>query len=333
MKKISVKAIAFGAICVCLSVILVEICMYIPLLGMFSVILSGIPLMLLGVKYGTRMSGIAFIASILLLFVLNGDILSVLMLGIMNLLPGVIIGYTVSRRFSFSNSIFAVSGAVLVGYAIQLWMIDKLNGGNGIEDMISQILDSSKNMMGDIISKLPTEAPVPMNELMANINTVMDKIQEMILLYMPTFFIGISVVLGYCAYMFGIFILGRLRFKRVMYIPFNRMIASRNMCYVAMILYIITAFSKEITPVNAVFINMSSLLYAFIGVCGLSFIDFKLSKKITSGYLRAIIYAVVFFIGYLMIGMLLHILILIGLADAMLNFRSLTKVGEDNGRK
>lgn len=329
MKNTKVKALADGAVCTALTVLLLLIAVYVPPLAIFSVCIAGTPLIVLGVRHGAGISSIACVASILVLFVLTGDFLSALLLGIVDLLPGVVIGYAIFEKAKFKTIAFSAAGAVMFGLMLQLMLLNASGGGNGIEKLVDGTLDNTKEILSGIISKLPS-AGEQGKEVLAVLNSVFDQMREMIFLYLPSFVIGFSVVLGYVVYMLGIYILHRLRICRVDYIPFNRLHASRSMCYVAMVLFLVASFSNDSTIYTAALKNMVGLLYAFIGLSGFSLIDYKLAEKLPSGYVRTMIYIAAFFVGYMMMGLIIQALILLGMVDGMFNFRCLSEAGENH---
>ena len=329
MKNTKVKALADGAVCTAVTVLLLVIAVYVPPLALFSIAVAGTPLIFLGVRHGLGTSGTACAASILVLFVLTGDPVSALLMGIVDLLPGLVIGYAISKRASFQITVFAAAGAVLFGIMLQLILLNASGGGDGIEKLVDGTLENTKQILNSVMGKLAS-AGTQGKDLTAVLNTMIDQMREMIFLYLPSFVVGASVVLGYAVCMMGIYVLRRLRICHVLYTPFNRLHASRSMCYVTMIMFLVASFSKDSTIYTAALKNMIGLLYAFIGVCGFSLIDYKFSEKLPSGYARAAIYAAAILAGYVMIGLITQVLILLGLVDGMFNFRRLSKAGEDH---
>ncbi len=327
MKNIKIQALTDAAICTALSVIFVLLGTYVPIFAFASMIIAGMPLAYLGVKRGTKISGEAFLASALLIFVLTGNIIATVFSAIINLLPGIVCGYLIPRKKSFYFSVCLVSFAVLLGLMGELVWINMIDGGNGIENIISSSVDNIKNIFKSVVPNLQEQGAS--GEFFANIEGMLDHVKELIILYLPTMIIGFSVVVGYIIYMFSIFIMGRLRVRRIRYIPFNKMSAPRGLCHSAILLYMLASLSEEITIYSASLLNVVSLSYAMIGICGMSFIDFKLSSKIQSGYIRGAIYCFAFMVLYIAIGFVANILVILGLVDGLFNLRMLSnKVGE-----
>ena len=329
MKNTKVKMIMDTAVCIGIACLFMVISLYVPLLALFSAVLGGMPMIYLGVKYRAGVSAVAGILGVLILILLTGNPFSALLVGIAALLPGCVVGYAIPRRAMFKTTVFAAAGAVMFGLLIQLILLNTSGNGSGIENAVNVTLDNAKDMMQQL-TKSFAEAGTPNPSVFAAFDVAVDQIREMIFLYLPSFVIGASVVLGYLTVMAGIYVLHRFRICRILYPPFSRFHASRAMCWAAMIMFLVASFSNDSTVYTAALKNMVTLLYAFIGVCGFSLIDDKFSKRLPVGFLRAVVYFAAFFVGYLMIGFIVQILILIGLIDGMLNFRRLGKVGEDH---
>ena len=330
MKNMKVKALADGAVCTALTVLLMIIAMYVPFFAVLSILFVGTPLVYLGVRHGTRVSVIAAVAAILVLFILTGDPLSALLLGIINLLPGIAIGYSIGHRALFRRTLVAASASVLFGLLLELILLNASGGGNGIENLINGAMDNAKKMAEPVINQIAEKNPDYSEFFISALSETINHVKETIFLYLPSFVIGMSVITGYGAVAAGIYILHRLRVRRVSYIPFSRLHASKGVCYFAVICFLVVTFSTDSTVYTAALRNMVALLYGYIAVCGLSLIDYKFSKKILSGYMRAGIYALVFLVAYVLAGFIIQGLIILGLIDGIFNFRRLYKAGEQN---
>ena len=106
-----------------------------------------------------------------------------------------------------------------------------------------------------------------------------------------------SAAVGYAVVRLSGFVLRRTKIKDADTVLFSQMKAPRSMAYTAVALYVAMLFMKSGSPVWSVTANAVFVLFALIGVCGLSLADYKLRAKIRSGGARAAIYAAVFFFG------------------------------------
>ncbi len=330
MKNIKAKALATSAICTALSVLLVAIAIYVPPLTLIMTVFAGTPMMYLCIRHGIRISVVAMGASILMLFMFTGNILSAVLMGIINLLPGIVAGRSIAKRSNFTVKVIAVSLAVFLGLMLHLIILNVSGGGNGIEKLITSAIDNAKQLAEPVLSTLIESNPEQGQSVYDLWNNALDQVRGMIFLYLPSFIIVTSAILGYIVLMENIFVLYRLRAARVPYLPFNCIWAPRSMCYAVVIMSMITMFSNEVTVFIAAFKNMVALIYAYLAVCGLSLVDYKLSGKIKSGYIRFGIYVAGGVVGYMAISLIYQVLSIVGMIDGVFNFRHLHKAGGDS---
>ncbi len=333
MNNKKTKALAHGAICAALSVILMCLAYYLPFFSTVSVLFAGLPMVFLGTRYGGKIAAISAMAAILVLPMLMGNILSALLLGVLNLLPGVVIGYGIAHRKRYLTVLAFASGAILIGLVLQILLLNSMTAdGNGIAAILDEIVAGAKTMMGQMIDGLGEAEKQQLLPVTDTLYQAMDMVKVAFLLYLPTILIAMATALGYGSMATGIFMLRRLKIRRVNYLPFSMIQASRGVCYLSVILSLFTSFSVSTAPMAVGMRNMAALLDCFLAVCGLSLIDNKLSRKVASGYARTGIYAAVFVIGYVLIGFISQALIFLGLLDGMMDFRRSYKVGEGYGK-
>ena len=329
MKNNRAKAIADGAICSALSALLMVIYIYVSPLAFLMILVSGAPMAYLAIKHGLRICIPAMFVSIFALFVLTGDIISALLVGIINLLPGVAVGRALSKRASFSVVVLLGSVAVLIGFMVQLVLFNTAGGGEGIKNLIEGSIESARKIAEPVIASLAEQNAEQSMTIYSMWNKAMEQVQNRIFTYMPSFLIGASGVMGYLIYMSYVFILSRVKRMRVPYLPFKWIRANRMTCDILIIVYIITLFSDSSSVWMLAFKNMAALLNAYLAVCGLALIDFKLGKKIKSGYARSGIYVVFFFVSYMFIGFIYQILSIVGMIDSLMDFRRMHGAGDN----
>ncbi len=331
MNKNRVRALTEGAVCTALTVLLMVIAIYVPLFSIFSTVIVGLPVVFMAVRHGLRYAGISAAAAVFAMLFLMGDIVSVLMMALLHLLPAGAIGFAINRRKSFPTTILFATGAVLIGLMAELMLLNAAGGGNGIRNILDANIENSRQMLNQIVANLSVGEAEQFDTIMQAFPQALALVKEMILLYLPTITICIACALGYSAVAVSIFMLRRMRILKVPYLPFWMLHAPRSMCYMSMILQLFTYGTRELTVFAAGMQNMALLLDCFIGVCGLSLIDYKLSEKVSSGYARAGIYLAVLVVGYVAIGIIGQVLVFLGLLDGLFHFRRFHKVGEGHG--
>ncbi|MDO4744498.1 MAG: DUF2232 domain-containing protein, partial [Clostridia bacterium] len=144
----------------------------------------------------------------------------------------------------------------------------------------------------------------------------------------PSFVIISSMFTGYIIIRLSGFIIRRARLANIENLPFSMLKAPRSMSLIAIVFYSFYIFMSRESEIWPVIANVVMILYTIIGICGLSFIDFKLMKKIHSGFIRFIIYLAVFFLGGALMSIISNILIIIGILDGTRDFRGIGNSGE-----
>lgn len=331
MKNNKAKAIADGAICSALSALFMVIYIYVSPLAFLMLLISGVPMAYLGIKYGLRICIPGMFISIFALFILTGDIISALLVGVLNLLPGIVIGRAISKKVNFSITVLSGALAVFIGFMIQLVLLNANGGGEGIKNLIDGSIENAGKIAEPMLSGLIKQNPEQAMTIQNVWNEALKQVREGIFTYLPSFIIGASAVVGYLVYMTYVFFLSRVKKMRLPYLPFKWIRANRTTCNLLVIIYIITMFSKDTSVWVLALKNMVTLINAYLAVCGLALLDFKLGQKIRSGYARFGIYLAVFFVGYMFMGLIYQILSLVGFIDSMMDLRRMHKAGDGRG--
>lgn len=331
MKNIKAGAIAEGAVITALTVLFLIMARYVPMFSVFSAFFAGIPMAYLVLRRHPAVAAISMAAVFSVMFIITGDLLSVLLLCVINLLPGFVLGICFLKNISFYKTLFFVSGAVAAGILLNLVIINYSAAGHGIEDIIASILQSVEQMLNVFAENMKEISPERGAELTGAVKNLLDMTDTMIRTFIPSFIIIASISVGYIISMTSVFVLRRTVSNcEIEYLPFCKLKAPKSMCYAAVVLFLIVSFTASDDILTAALNNMVAIMYFFIGVCGLSFLDSKLKKKISSGYLRFAVYAGAFVIGYLFITVISDVLIFIGMADGLMDFRQLKKRGEEH---
>ncbi len=321
MSKGKINALIEGAICSLLSIGVVILGIFFPSLSILLTLLAGVPMMYLGMRRGIRVLIAVWLVSVLAMLGITKNITASILTGVMSFLPGIVIGRTLRARKTFLGIILSGATVLLIGMVLQLVLINSMGGGTGIADMINGILDKVQTETNMALNMMEGQLAVSEQELQGVLKEVMDATRETIFLYLPAFLIGSAIVMSYLIFMIGVFLLQRLRPVRIIYQPFWAFCAPKSMCYLATILYLITTFSSDTTVWTAALKNVMILLYAYLTICGLSFLDYKLKKKISRGYGRMGIYVVGVFVLYPILGMLVQILSFLGMIDGVFGVR------------
>ncbi len=321
MKKSKAKALAEGAVCSLLSLTLVLMGIYVPTVLTMTTILAGIPMMYLGMRRGIRILSASWVIAVLALAVVTKSIFASFLTGLMSFLPGLVLGYTLRIRKTFATIIFSGAAVILFGTVLQLGLLNAMGNGHGIVDMVNQFMDELRNNMDAVLASLEGQLSVTEQDVSVVLNQVIDTTRNIIFLYLPSFLIGSAVVMSYLLFMVSSFVLHRTRPIRIIYQPFWGIYAPKSMCYLALVLFLITSSSEDVNIWMAALRNVLVLLGAYFAVCGVSLIDYKFRKKVSSGYARAVIYCFSLCVGYLFMGTIVQIMCILGIVDGILRFR------------
>ncbi len=329
MSKNQGARLAHGALCTALTVILMLMARFVPVFSVISVLLTGLPVIFLGTRYGAKGSAIAVVASILVLALVTGDFLSAVLMGALHLLPGFGIGYAFSHRKGYLGAILYGSVGALAGLLLQILTINLLNDGNGFAEMITATLKETEEVFKQVVAGMED---VNRQEMLRIMTETLELAKERFLLYLPSMLIAMATGIGYAMVAIGVFMLRRVKIKRVGYLRFSELIAPRSVCYLSVLLSMAAMLMRDTTVLAAGVLNLSLLIELFLAVCGLSLIDAKLGEKISSGYGRTGIYVAAFLVGYLFMGILFRVLSLLGMIDGLFGFR-IGKVGGNHGEE
>ncbi len=315
-----IAAICEGAMMTALSVLFLLIVRFVPVFWILALVAASTPTAALTIRRGLGISVVSVIAAVLVLFILTGDPLSSILSSAFYILPGLAIGYTLKRGCKFYTVLFSACITVALGLALDMMIINFAASGNGIEQMLQETVNIFKTAFNDALANVDIKEA---EELSNSINQLIDQIPSIIKWYLPSFIIIASLVISYATLMFSIFILKRLKIFKGEALPFSMIKVPKSMCFITLVLALITNFSLDKGVLSAVFDNMVSIMYFVIGVSGFSFLDFLIKKKVKSGGIRFIIYLVAFFIGYIFIGVIMYALVIVGLIDGVRNIRKI----------
>ena len=305
-----------------LTVVFILLTQYVPFFSVIGIFACGIPMACLAARNGFSTVAAAHIAVAAIAFLVTGSIISVISIMLMSVLPGAVAGRSLGSGKGFFSALFAVCIAVCIGWVFELLVVDTLISGNGIEKMLSEMISQTESAMNTIIAALP-QSSAEMPDVQALAKTFIDTMKYTLRLYFPSLVIVSSMITGYIILRLCGFVMKRAHIAKVELLPFSMLKAPKSMSFVAVVLYLMFLFAKENTAYWSVLANAVFVLYTIIGVCGLSFVDYKIREKIEKGWIRFIIYAAVLMFGGLLLALLMNVLIIIGIFDSTRDYRKI----------
>ncbi len=311
---------------IALTTVLVLLTWYVPLFSFAGTFICGVPMACMAARNNTKYTAIAVVGVFVITFLITMNLPSAVFIILMTILPGVVAGWCTGKRFNFFSSLFATCLTVCVGWLVMVFLIDSLMQGNGIEDMMNEMLGQFEQMFEASVTNMPQEM-LDKTEISTAFHAMMETMKAMLRLYFPALVVISSMLIGYIIYMICGFFIKRLKVAESNAVPFSMLKAPRGMCFLAVILYLVLMLGDEKSTFVAVSANVVMILYTIIGVCGLSLADFFFARVVNKGILRVLIYFGVFVFGSFLLGILSSLLIMAGIIDSSYNFRRISTDG------
>lgn len=326
MKNIKIRAVADAGIGAALCVLLIVISMYVPVISGVATLFCGMPLMYVGCKNGLGYGIMAAICSIVGAFVLTANVIAPCLLILMYGMPAALFGVAAKNNFKFLHSYILVLLFVFVGVIISFMMIN--GDGHGIESMLNQAAGELESGFNAIISQSPEMTNF---DIASTLAAAMEQTVNMILFYLPTIAITLSMGIAYIIVMSGVFFLKRLRIKKdVNYIKFNMIRVPKIVVIMIGVIFLIISVTDSDSVYVAALQNILLISTIAVGVSGFSHLDYLLAKKIKLGYIRALIYIGVLVVGSVLVPFITEFCFILGVFDAFTKKRATDTRGDDN---
>ncbi len=322
MKNQNTKGLREGAMAVALTAVLMLLTKYMPLFSMLGTFVCGIPLAIVSARNGFKVILPTFFVVFAVAILINGSILSAVSLILMSCIPGAVAGYMLGKRQSFFASLLLTSLSVCIGWIFELVMLEILMD-SGIDEMFNEVMSRTKSMMSGLTGLMDESLGENKISPEQMINTLISTTEMLIRLYFPSFIVASSMLTGYIILRLSGFIIRRTKLADVQILPFSMIKAPNSMSIAAIIFYTIYIFLSSKSALYPVFANIVFILYMLLGVCGLSFVDYKLKAKIKAVAIRFTIYILVFLFGGVFVSIISTVLIFIGIIDAGRDFRQI----------
>lgn len=328
MKRENMRALREGAMMVALTVILMILNKYVPMFSVVGVFMCGVPMAALAARNGFKIIISAVVSSFLVAILIDGGIISAVSTILMSVLPGAVAGYMLGRKKAFFYTLFATSLMVCLGWIFELLMIE-LVVGQGIDKMFAEAIAQMRTAMNGVIQSLgqtiKETAGISSDEFAEKL---FQEVEFTIRTFFPSIVVVSSMFSAYIIIRLSGFIIKRAKLASIEVLPFSMLKAPRSISVVAVIAFLFYLFSDAKGVFASVLTNVVFVLYMVLGVCGLSFIDFKIKNTIKSAPLRILIYVLVMFFGGMLIGFVLNLLIIIGILDSGRDFRKIGDCGQ-----
>lgn len=234
---------------------------------------------------------------------------------------------TYKNKISFFAGVILSAGAVLLSTLANIYKTNLLSGA----DIITEVIDESFNSVSNFISSLPPEQLMKMfgritsetsEAMRGGLLSSITQLKEIYLLLFPSVLILNILATSYFVYMLIKQVLRLLKKDVSKYPDFSQLILKPS-ASAALVASYILSFVVGGEKTAAAFSNIAVIVGGVAFVCGLSFVDFKMRKKIKSAWLRLPVYIAFAFVSSAAFGFLFFVLILIAVFDSFADYRRL----------
>lgn len=329
MNRENNRALREGAMMVALTAVFILLYRFVPLFSLIGLFICGIPMSALAARNGLSALVPALIATLVVSILICGGFLTAVSIMLMSIIPGAVAGYMLGKKASFFATLFSTCLCVCLGWIFELAMLELFTGG-GIDEMFAQMMKQFEDTFLQMTASLGQEAlknaEIKPEEIAA---TLLETFAYAIRLYFPSVIVITAMISGYIIIRLAAFVIKRCKLKDVSALPFSMLKAPRSLGTVTVLLYLMMLFTDQKSNLWPLLSNVVMVLYTILAICGLSFVDFKLKRKIKKAPLRFLIYFGVFFAGSMLISFIIDILIIISLFDSGRDFRKIEFHGDN----
>lgn len=323
MKKIETKALVEGAIFAAITALIGILSFYIPVISVISVVWAA-PIIIIGFRHGLKISVISTVVATLLAIIFTSPG-SALNLFIAFAIPGIVMGYMLSKKYSPILTIF-ITGALMatciaLGFVLSSWI-----SGIHIADISKQFNDSLLSLQKSIDSSVAKTAEmykqagiaVTEEQLRSRIPNMQDMVAIMKTV-LPALFLCTGVIFSFVNFKMVKVIFKRMRYPMADIAPFSRWSPSEPMKYaiMAMVLAILVGtFFTKVPIILTILQNVIYLIMFILIIIGLSVSAFFMDRfKVPKAFKIIVLIIAPFAFG--------QILMILGFIDVAFNLRRL----------
>lgn len=320
-KKLTTRSLAEGAIMAGLTMILVLAGSFLPVIGMLFLLICGVPITVVTVRYGGRLGAMSALVAVGLLSILTGP-LSGLAYGLQFILIAWIFGWMFSRRKSAVKTISAGIISSMVATVILALLSFTLMGFSTeqFQEMQSVYINDVVDMydqMG-LLEQMAGE-----NATAAEVKVIMEENMVVIYRILPAVLLLISAVSAIVNYLVTVQILKRLKIKIPRLQSFKKMALPANSVW-GLILAWGLWLAGPYVPVSWLPIIAQNILLIygallFVQGMAVSAYWFNVEKMGMGMKIFTVVFIVFFFVGFIVACAM------IGLGDLLFDFRKLRK--------
>ncbi|MGB9812576.1 MAG: YybS family protein [Thermovenabulum sp.] len=307
------KAVVEGALLAAITIILSLLSLYIPILGTFASLVWPVPIILLGIRHGVKISLLATIVSGIIVAMLEGPLQAftvVLGFGLI----GIALGWAISKDFSAEKCLAVGTIASLVAKVLLILISLYIMGINPINEEIAALKESIEQ-----VSKIYTS--IGMNKDTVNaITQNFSQTVNLLSMAIPGVFVLASVVDAFLNYSVAKIVIARLGSRIRDFTPFWQWKLPTFTVFFFLIGVLLT-FLEQYWPVGIlkyIGMNLQLVFYFAFFIEGFSLLAYYFGKYNVSKPVRILTVLFIFFNPFFT-----QIIVWAGMFDILMNFRKL----------
>lgn len=311
MQQTNTKSLVEGALLSAITIILSLAALYVPVIGVFASLVWPVPIVILGIRHGLRISILATVVSGIIVAMLEGPTQALTVVLSFGLI-GVVMGWAIKHDFS-PVKIMLVSGAAsLVSRLVLVIMTFAIMGINPLTEEIAAMRES----MDYAINLYKGMGINP--DTLKSMTESFDNIFNLLSVAIPAMLILGAVLDAFLNYAVVKMVMARLGQKLKDFVPFWqwRMPTYTVFFYLVGVLLVMLEQYWPAGVLRTVGLNLQVIFYFAFIIEGFSLMAYYMGKYMVPRGLRLLIVFMVFFNPFIS-----QIVLWAGMFDILFNFR------------
>lgn len=318
-KNYNTRSIVEAGLISALIVILMLINAYIPAVALIGTFLLPIPVVVLYIRHGYKVTILSVAVSAVLIGMLY-DPFSALTSAIMFGLIGITLGYCIKHRKKFSTTIMLLSAASLIQSIISFLILSAFVNKKNLYQTLTEYTNMFKesfNIAQNMYSKMGITA-----QQLAPLKKALEiYTPDVLMLLLPGLLIASSILSAYVNYIISTSVLKKLRYDVCEATPFSEIYVNNRIGTVIIAFMLLgMLLNMRNIKIGAYILNSSMLILQVTLVFdGITLVYYYLRNKFKMSKVFAIL--LIMFIAFQPVGNIA--LLFAGIADLMFDFRKL----------
>lgn len=322
MKNSNTRALTEGAILAAITALIGIISFYIPLFFFLSIFWA-VPVVIIGLRNGLKISVISTIVSSILVSIFTTPAMGLSFILVFGL-PGITMGFLLNRGYNtayavlISGLVFAVCNVAGIMLSFMLTGVNISSGVNAMFKEMQEIYSTQITQVMDMYAKSGMSQE-QLQKMFPPVELMMTQMRMMI----PSIFIIAGMISAFVSFKASRLILNRVgcTIKDIRKFQYWRLPNNFLIGMLIMVLLSYIGLYFKLINADTVLLNIFTMMIVIVSTIGLSIVSFYMIKRNVPKALRIII----LFLGLLNLQ---YILAMIGIFDSAFNIRKINAEGE-----